>query len=144
MFRFREKLFITTTISNLPEEGGATSRNNALFDGGPGGAESVVDSVLGLVDLDLGGASDLEDGHSRGQPCHALLKLLFLVLGAGALDGVPSGIQTRSQIISLLFLSFQQTVILNQRLLDYTHRYSVDDLPSRRSMILFFFTSNAK
>ena len=39
-----------------------------FFDGSPGGAEGVIDAVLLLVDLNLGGAADLQDGNARSQP----------------------------------------------------------------------------
>ena len=46
----------------------------------------VLDAVLLLLELDLGGGADLEDGDAAGQLGEALLELLAVVVGVGVLD----------------------------------------------------------
>jgi hypothetical protein len=42
--------------------------------------------VLALLELDLGGRADLDDGNAAGQLGEALLQLLAVVVGVGVLD----------------------------------------------------------
>jgi hypothetical protein len=64
----------------------ATTGDDALLDGGLGVAHGVLDAVLALLELDLGGRADLDDGHAAGQLGEALLELLAVVVGVGLLD----------------------------------------------------------
>src|SRR5665648_720247 len=64
----------------------AAARHDALFEGGAGGVEGVLDAVLGLLHLDLGGRADLDDGHAAGQLGETLLELLTVEIGVGVLD----------------------------------------------------------
>ena len=48
--------------------------------------DRVLDAVLLLLELDLGGGADLEDGDAAGQLGQALLELLAVVVGVGVLD----------------------------------------------------------
>ena len=50
------------------------------------GIERIGDSVLDLVDLDLGSTSDLNDTHSTDKLGETLLELLLVVFGGGNLD----------------------------------------------------------
>jgi hypothetical protein len=51
-----------------------------------GVAHRVLDAVLLLLELDLGGRADLDDGDAAGQLGEALLELLAVVVGVGVLD----------------------------------------------------------
>ena len=64
----------------------AAAGHDALFDGRLGGRHGVLDAVLLLLELDLGGGADLEHGDAAGQLGEALLELLAVVVGVGVLD----------------------------------------------------------
>ena len=68
------------------QEGDAAAGQDAFLDGGARRVQRVVDAVLALLDLDLGGAADLDDGHAAGELGQALLQLLLVVVGGGLLD----------------------------------------------------------
>src|SRR3954465_3818210 len=67
-------------------EGHATTGDDALLDGGLGVAHRVLDAVLALLELDLGGRAGLDDGDAAGQLGEALLQLLAVVVGVRLLD----------------------------------------------------------
>ena len=69
-----------------PQQGDATAGDDTLLDGGLGGADRVLDAVLLLLELHLGGGADLEHGDAAGQLGQALLELLAVVVGVGVLD----------------------------------------------------------
>src|SRR6266511_3683119 len=54
--------------------------------GGPGGRQGVLDAVLLLLELDLGGRADADDRDAAGQLGQALLELLAVPIGVGPLD----------------------------------------------------------
>ena len=58
------------------QERGAAAGDEALLDGRAGRRERVLDAVLLLLELDLGGRADLDDGDAAGQLGEALLELL--------------------------------------------------------------------
>ena len=68
------------------QQGGAATGDDALLDGGTGGRQRVLDAVLLLLELDLGGRADLDDGDAAGQLGQALLELLAVPVGVGVLD----------------------------------------------------------
>src|SRR4029077_358407 len=68
------------------QEGGAAAGDEALFDGRAGRRERILDAVLLLLELDLGGRADLDDRDAAGQLGEALLELLAVVVGGGVLD----------------------------------------------------------
>ena len=68
------------------EQRDAAAGHDALFDRGAGGAERVLDAVLLLLQLGLGGGADLDDGHAAGQLGQPLLELLAVVVRGGVLD----------------------------------------------------------
>ena len=74
------------------EEGGTTSGKNTLGDGGTSGVEGVLETVLLLVDLDLGGSADLDDGDTAGELGESLVELLLLVGGGGLALGLADGL----------------------------------------------------
>ena len=69
-----------------PQQRDATAGDDALLDRRLGGADGVLDAVLLLLELHLGGRADLEDGHAAGQLGEALLELLAVVVRVGVLD----------------------------------------------------------
>ena len=64
----------------------ATTREQALLDGRLRVANGVLDAVLALLELDLGGGADLDDRNAAGQLGQALLQLLAVVVGVALLD----------------------------------------------------------
>ena len=69
-----------------PEQGDATTGDHTLLDGRLGRGDGVLDAVLLLLELHLGGRADLDHGHAAGQLGQALLELLPVVVGVGVLD----------------------------------------------------------
>ena len=64
----------------------ATTGDDALLDGRLRVADGVLDAVLALLELDLGGRADLDDRDAAGQLGQALLQLLAVVVGVALLD----------------------------------------------------------
>ena len=58
------------------DERDAAAGDDALFDGRAGRLQRVLDAVLLLLELDLGGRADLDDGHAAGELGQTLLELL--------------------------------------------------------------------
>src|ERR1700759_5003513 len=61
--------------------------------------QRVVDAVLALLYLDLGGAADADHRHTASELCQALLQLLAVVLGGGLLVGRCN--QIRAQVAAI-------------------------------------------
>src|SRR3546814_717235 len=68
------------------EEGGAATGDDAFLDRRAGRREGVLDAVLLLLELDLGGRADLHEGDAAGQLREALLELLAIPVGVGVVD----------------------------------------------------------
>src|SRR5207248_8368975 len=68
------------------QERDAAARHDALLEGGAGGLERVLDAVLLLLHLGLGGSADLDDRDAARQLREALLELLTIEVGVGVLD----------------------------------------------------------
>ncbi len=73
-----------------------TSGQEALLDGGLGVAHGVLDAVLALLELDLGGRPDLDDHDATGQLGEPLPQLVPVVAGVTVVDlvaklGDPTG-----------------------------------------------------
>src|SRR4028118_2350257 len=64
----------------------ATTGDDALLDSRLGVADGVLDAVLALLELDLGGRADLDHCDTAGQLGQALLQLLAVVVGVALLD----------------------------------------------------------
>jgi hypothetical protein len=62
----------------------AAAGEDALFDGGAGGVQRVLDAGLLLLHLDLGGGADVDLGDAAGELGEALLELLAVVVAGGA------------------------------------------------------------
>src|SRR2546428_5960060 len=63
-----------------------TAGDHALFDARTGGRERVLDAVLLLLELHLGGRADLDDGDAAGELRETLLELLLIEVAGGLLD----------------------------------------------------------
>ena len=68
------------------EQRNAAARHNAFLDRGAGGIERVIDAVLALLHLDLGGTADLDHGNAAGELGQPLLQLLAVIVGGRLLD----------------------------------------------------------
>src|SRR3954447_21616398 len=67
----------------------AATGDDALLDGGLGVADRVLDAVLALLELHLGGGAGLDHRNTAGQLGQALLQLLAVVVGVAVLDLLP-------------------------------------------------------
>src|SRR4051812_2709830 len=68
------------------DQGGATTGDDALLDRGAGRGDGVLQTVLLLLQLHLGGGADLDHAHAAGQLRETLLELLAVPVGVGVLD----------------------------------------------------------
>src|SRR4051794_21578923 len=68
------------------EQRHAAARHDALLEGRAGGLQRVLDAVLLLLHLGLGGRADLHDGDTARELREALLELLAIEVGVGVLD----------------------------------------------------------
>ena len=64
----------------------AAAGDDAFLDRGAGRVERVIDAVLALLHLDLGGAADPDHRNAAGELGQPLLQLLLVVVGGGVLD----------------------------------------------------------
>ena len=71
------------------QQGHAATGDDALLDGGLGVADRVLDAVLALLELHLGGGAGLDHRNTAGQLGQALLQLLAVVVGVAVLDLLP-------------------------------------------------------
>lgn len=78
-------------LSGSVEEGNATAGNDTFVTGSAGGAESILNTVLELGDLNLRSTADLDDGDTTGEAAETLLELLLIVLGGSELDRAGDG-----------------------------------------------------
>ncbi len=72
-------------VAGLQKSHAATG-DDALFNRRLGGANGVLNAVLALLELDLGGRADLDDRNATGQLGQPLLQLLTVVVGVALLD----------------------------------------------------------
>src|SRR4029078_11003595 len=68
------------------QERDAAARHDALFEGRASGLQRVLDAVLLLLHLRLGGCADVDDGNAARELGQALLELLAVEVGVGVLD----------------------------------------------------------
>src|SRR3954470_21761401 len=68
------------------EQRHAAARHDALLEGRAGRLQRVLDAVLLLLHLGLGGRADLDDGYTARELREALLELLAVEVGVGVLD----------------------------------------------------------
>src|SRR4029450_4391967 len=72
-----------------PEQGHAAAGDDALLHRRAGVGDGVLDAVLLLLELDLGGRADLDHANAAGQLGQPLLELLAVIVGVGVLDLGP-------------------------------------------------------
>ena len=85
------------------DESRTATGDDALLDRRAGGRDGVLDAVLALLELDLGGRADLDDADAAGKLGQPLLQLLAVPVGVGVLDlladlrdaGVDVGLRRR-------------------------------------------------
>ena len=63
-----------------------TTGDNTFFNGGAGGAQSVLDAVLLFLQFGLGCRTDADDGNATGQLGKTFLQLLAVVIAGAVLD----------------------------------------------------------
>src|ERR1035437_4127057 len=68
------------------EQGHAATGDDSLFNSSLGVADSVLDAVLALLELDLSGRTRLDDSNATGKLGEALLELLAVVVRVGLVD----------------------------------------------------------
>src|SRR5680860_599555 len=68
------------------DEGRTATGDDALFDRGARSGHGVLDAVLLLLQLHLGGGADLDHADTAGELREALLQLLAIPVGVGVLD----------------------------------------------------------
>ena len=64
----------------------AAARQDAFLDRGAGRVHRVIDAILALLHLDLGGAADADHRDAARELGEPLLQLLLVVVGGGLLD----------------------------------------------------------
>jgi hypothetical protein len=84
------------------EEGSTTTWNDSLVVGSSSSAESILNSVLKLSNLNLGGSSNLDDCNSTGKSTKSLLELLSVVFRGSGLNSSSDG---GNSLFNLSFLS---------------------------------------
>src|SRR6266853_4633983 len=68
------------------QECDAAAWQDAFLDCGPGGVHRVVDAILALLHLDLGGPTDADHRNAAGELRQPLLQLLLVIVGRSLLD----------------------------------------------------------
>src|SRR6266513_2563774 len=76
----------------------ATAGHHALFHRRTGRVQRVLDAGLLLLQLDLGGRADLDQGDTAGELRHALLQLLLVVVGGGFLRLLADRLDARLDV----------------------------------------------
>lgn len=94
------------------EESGTTTGEDTLLDGSAGGVQGVNDTVLLLTDLNLGGATDLDDGDTTRELGEALLELLLLVLGGVGVSDVTADLLAALGDVVLAALTVENDGVL--------------------------------
>src|SRR5215217_7975096 len=84
-----------------PQQGHAAAGDDALLDRRAGVGDSILDAVLLLLELDLGGRPDLDHAHAPGQLGQPLLELLAVVVGVGVLDLGPDLVDPALDVVGV-------------------------------------------
>src|SRR5262249_21338983 len=71
---------------NGVQQGDATARHEALFDGRAGRRKGVFDTGLAELQLDFRARADLNQAHAAGELRQPLLQLLAVVVAGGVVD----------------------------------------------------------
>ena len=94
------------------EESGTTTGEDTLLDGSAGSVQGVDNTVLLLTDLNLGGATDLDDGDTTGELSKTLLELLLLVLGGGGVGNEAADLLAALGDVILAALTVENDSVL--------------------------------
>ena len=68
------------------QQGDTAARQDAFLDRGAGCVHRVIDAILALPHLDLGGTTDADHSDAAGELGQPLLQLLLVIVGRGLLD----------------------------------------------------------
>ena len=68
------------------DQGHATARNDAFFDGRAGRVQRVFDAGFLFLHLGFGRGADIDDGHATGELGQAFLQFFAVVIGGGFFD----------------------------------------------------------
>ena len=79
----------------------AATGDDALLDGRLRVADGVLDPVLALLELDLGGRADLDHRNAAGQLGQPLLQLLAVVVGVALLDLVADLVDPAGDLVGV-------------------------------------------
>ena len=102
----------------------AAAGNDPLFDGRLRRLDRILDPVLLLLQLDLGGRADLDDGDAARELGQALLELLAVVVRVGLLDLGLDLVDPALDVLVLAATLDDRRVVLGD-----------DDLPGRPEQI---------
>ena len=91
--------FTLSRCGHGTDESDTTSRDDALLDRRTGRVEGILDAGLLLLHLDLGGCTDVDDGHTADELGEALLELLAVVVGGGVGDLAADLLDAASDIL---------------------------------------------
>src|SRR5205807_9419362 len=83
------------------EQRDATTREDTLLDCSLRVTDSVLDAVLALLELHLGGSADLDDRNTAGQLGQALLQLLAVVVAVALLDLVLDLVDATGDLVGV-------------------------------------------
>src|SRR3954470_11466925 len=83
------------------EQRDATTGEDTLLDCSLCVADRVLDAVLALLELDLGGSADLDDRNTAGQLGQALLQLLAVVVAVALLDLVLDLVDATGDLVGV-------------------------------------------
>src|SRR5205085_7115423 len=92
-----------------------TTRDHALFDTRTGCRERVLDAVLLLLELHLGGRADLDDGDAAGELGETLLELLLVEVAGGLFDLSFVLLDARHDLFLLAVAFDERGVVLVRR-----------------------------
>src|SRR5437667_11587520 len=68
------------------QQSDTTPGQDAFLDRGPGRMHGIVNAILALLHLDLGGTTDADHCNAASELGQSLLQLLTIVVGSGLLD----------------------------------------------------------
>jgi len=104
------------------KEGGTTAGNDSFIGRSSDGAESILNTILELADLDFRCSTDLDDSDSSGKSANTLLDLLLIVLTGGTLHLVSESFDALSDLSGFSSSSHDDDIVLgDDNLLGSSH-----------------------
>lgn len=94
------------------KKGRAATNDDTFLRSSSSGTESVLDAILELTDLNLGGTTNLNNGNTTSKSSRALLKLLLIVVASCVLHGRLNGVNTLLDIFGGTSTTHKDAVIL--------------------------------